>query len=322
MLYGVCIMNFRDIQYVLTVSQEGGFSKAAKKLYVSQPCLSQSIQRLERELGAELFCRDNHTVTLTKAGKIFLEDGQEILNLCKKLRVRINDVIDSEHVHLRVGISIFYSPYYSHLIFPVFQQYYPSIKLEIVEDFAESLEKMLHNDRLDIFIAPAPVGRADVDREIYFQPLLKEQLFFALPKAHKLIHEILSSSTGEWPVIDLSLVKDEPFIMPLKGQKIRQLGTLLCNEAGFSPNVMLETRDLNTVNRLVSSGMGVGFVPEILARQSPMENVVYCQIKSEKTTRYLILAYKKVAYLSQAAVNFINLTKKTFKSNFQNSVDF
>jgi len=113
-----CVMNLRDIQYVLAVHEEGGFSKAAKKLFVSQPCLSQSIQRLEKELTTELFCRENNVVTLTKAGQLFIEDGQEILNLCKSMRMRIADVVESEHVHLKVGISIFYSPYYSHLIFP------------------------------------------------------------------------------------------------------------------------------------------------------------------------------------------------------------
>ena len=100
-------MQLRDIHYVLAAADEGSFSKAAVKVHVSQPALSQLIQRLEDELGVKLFVRKSNRVTLTPAGKIFYEDGKVILALSDPLIHEMNDFQSLKKGELTISVSPF-----------------------------------------------------------------------------------------------------------------------------------------------------------------------------------------------------------------------
>lgn len=302
-------MQLRDIQYVVTVAHESSFSKAAQALYISQPALSQSIKRLENELGVPLFIRENNSIRLTAAGKIFVADGTEILKMSNALRTKMSDIINLRDCHLKIGISTFYSNCYLPKIIPAFQRQYPSIHLEIIEEISMVLEKLAEEEKVDFCMIPGPLDSKQLDCHIIYQ----EQILIALPSDHPLNRQITPALSSGLPFIDLALLKDEPFVFLKKHQKFTRMGLSLCENAGFSPNIIFETGNWNTVHSLVSTGMGVGFIPEILTEMPTAgKRPVYYRIMANITTRPYLIAYKKGALLPAAAQNFIEAAKNSF----------
>lgn len=304
-------MDLKDIRYVIAVAEEESFSKAAHKLYVSQPALSICIQRLEKELNAKLFIRAKNKVVPTPLGKLFWEEGSRLLKMSQEMRQRINDAINFEQGFIRVGVSQFYGRYYSPQLFHEFQQYYPGIRIEIVEDFSNNLEDFVAQGELDLCIIPSPVYTDSVTHV----PLFQEQIYFAMSKEIRLSEMIPPSFSDNLPMIDLALAKDLPFVMLKKHQKIRKISEVMCHDAGFSPNIIFETQDLNTINNFISLNMGVGFVPDIIEKKSDVKDKInYYQIKSDKATRTFVIAYKKGVDLSKASEHFIRLAQDNFRS--------
>lgn len=302
-------MQLRDIQYAVTIAQESSFSKAAQSLFISQPALSQSIKRLESELGVPLFIRENNSVHLTAAGKIFVSDGMEILHMSNTLRTKMADIINLRDCHLKIGISTFYSNCYLPKIIPAFQSQYPSVHLEIIEETSNVLEELASDGKIDFCMIPGPLDSKQLEAQVIYQ----EQILMALPSNHPLNRLLTPALSSGLPFIDLALLKDTPFIFLKKHQKFTRMGHQLCENAGFSPHIVFETGNWNTIHSLVSTGMGVGFIPEILMEMPTIgKRPVYYRIMADNTTRPYLIAYKKGAKLPAAAYNFIETVKSSF----------
>lgn len=304
-------MQLRDIEYVVTVAQEKSFSKAAEKLFISQPALSQSIKRLEQELGVPLFNRNTNSVRLSSAGELFVTDGTNILNMSKHLKKKMSGIQDLEKGHIRLGISSFYSYYHLVKIIPVFRARYPDIKLEITEDISFQLEQHALDGTVDISLVPLPLAHDGLDCRIIHH----EQILFALPGNSSLIDKLTPALSSDLPFIDLSLAKDEPFIFLNRKQRFTDMGLQLCKEAGFVPNIIYDSMNWDTVNALIGSGLGVGFVPEIVAERSSGINTspVYCRIIGLASTRPYAVVSRKGTELSSEAQNFITAAQTVFR---------
>ncbi|TBL71385.1 LysR family transcriptional regulator [Paenibacillus thalictri] len=305
-------MQLRDIHYAVTVAHELSFSKAAQKLFISQPALSQCIRKLEQELETPLFIRENNAVRLTSAGELFVKDGSEIIRMSARLKQGIAHIANTREEKLRIGISPFYSKHYLPRIIPAFNRLYPSVSLDISEMHSAILEQLIMEDKVDFCMIPLPLDHKDID----YQPIYQEQILFAMPKNHVLYGRLTPALSSGMPFIDLKLVKHEPFVFLKPEQKFTSMGMRLCHEAGFTPNIIFETMNWDTVDALVANGMGMGFVPEILVgTSSQSEKPAYCRIMAENTTRSYVVAYKKGRELSAAANNFIYVAKNSFHNN-------
>lgn len=302
-------MQLRDIQYAVTIGRELSFSKAAEKLFISQPALSQSIRRLEKELGTPLFVRKHHHVHLTSAGELFMKEGGHILASSERLKQQVANIANHQAERVRFGISPFYSKFYLPHIIPLFNRRHPSISLDIVEMPSAILERMIMAGELDFCMIPLPITH----QEIECQPVYQEQILFAIPGNHPLNEVVTPAMSTGMPFIDLALARDAPFVFLKKEQKFTSMGMRLCQEAGFQPNVVFETMNWETVNALVSTGMGVGFVPELLVGTTKIgEAPTYCRIIAENTTRPYVVANKIGRPLTPTAMKFINIAKQFF----------
>ncbi len=309
-------MQLRDIQYVVAIAKELNFSKAAEQLFISQPALSQSIRRLEKDLNVTLFTRENNKVRLTPAGELFVEDGIKIINMSANLKTKMSNIINTKEGHLRVGISPFYSNHFLPRIIPTFRQQYPAVTLDIKEKDSYLLEEDTVNDKLDFCMTPLPVFHKELEYKVIYQ----EQILFAIAKNNILNEQMTPALSNGIPFIDLKLVKKEPFIFFTRMQKFTSMGMRLCSEAGFMPNIVFETTNWDTMNALIATGMGVGFVPEILVKNTNSnKNPAYYRIMAENTTRFYVGAYKKGNTLSTVAKDFISVVKKSFLQSFESS---
>lgn len=286
------------LRYVLMVANEKNFSKAAQKLHVAQPSLSYQIIKLEKELSIQLFKRGHGEVQLTYAGKIFVNRALQIIDQMEQLKKEINDVADMQKGQLFIGSLPTTGAYLLPKAIPIFQKKYPGIELVLLEDSTNNLELLVSRGQVEISLLSMPV----LNTELEVETILAEEILLAVPHSNPL------SKRHEVHLIDC---KDEPFILQKKGIGFRSTSENLCKEAGFQPRVVFESINIDTCQSLVSSGMGITFVPRMVIRNSKsIETPVYLPINHPtKPIRNVVFAYKNGRYLSKAARSFIDIMK-------------
>lgn len=302
-------MYLRQLEYVLAVAEEQSFSKAAKKLYIAQPSLSQNIQSLENELGAPLFDRTTARLSLTYAGEQFVQTARTILDLYDGLLHKIDDIGDLKTGRLTVGIPHFRGTILLPGILPIFEANYPGIEVNIIEGTSTELEDLAIRGKTDFTIMNLPLQ----SEQLAYEPILTEDILVAVPPDHPLKCRAgeNSQSRSSLPRIQLSELREEPFLLLKPGQRLRQTAENLFQHAGIKPTIKLESRNIETVHCLVAAGMGVSLIPETVAwfnRISPAP--LYFSLAGQEAAWVLVVAYRKGRYLSRIASEFIRIMKE------------
>jgi LysR family transcriptional regulator, hydrogen peroxide-inducible genes activator len=300
-------MQFKCIQYFIMIVKEGSFSSAAEKLHISQPALSQRIKKIEEELNANLFDRSKHRAELTEAGRILYLKGIHILHLYEQITNRISAIGNSSMEVVRFGISPFYSHYYLPVLLPPLLEQHPTLRYEIVEDISITLEEKLLGGNLDFCLVPVFPKNKLLEYEIVY----REEILLAVPKNSPV--NAYSTPASGFPYMDLSCVKNERFIALKPIQKFSESGIHLCEEFGFTPNVVCETMNWDTLNMLVSTGLGVGFVPNLLTNViSEDKRPNYYRISNNALRAYAIASIPGCT-MSVASQIVINSFKNSFR---------
>lgn len=310
-------MEFRDILYVLNVAETKNFTQAAGNLFVSQPALSQSIQRLEHELGTCLFQRSHHQVILTPAGETFCKDGRKILELTKQMKEDVQETEQFKNQKLSIGISPFYEKYYLSQILPEFKKQYSDIDIRVIENYTCELEQLVKKGELDLCIMTLPLTVPSLS----FVPIFKEKIVLAVPPYHWSTRLGSAESRKKVQPVDLALFKDEPYIMYKPGRRMRKTSMQLCREAGFSPNIVFETQSCEAINAMIVQGMGIGFLPVAIESLCPHDQrPVYYSINSQKAVRTFAIVYDKKSERNKVLNKFIKIipqkTLGTVKPSF------
>jgi DNA-binding transcriptional LysR family regulator len=237
----------------VTLAEELHFGRAAERLHIAQPPLSQQIQQLETELGFQLFHRTKRTVQLTEAGQIFLGEVQQILRQLEQAVQAGRQA--SRGLRGQVVIGFVSSAAYNVLptILRTFRTCIPDVNLELHELTTDQQLQWLRDGRIDVGFLRPPVEEDTFCWEIIFH----ESLVVALPEVHPLANQ---SS------VSLSSLKNELFILfprPLAPGLYDSIISF-CQQANFSPTVAQEAIQMQTIVSLVAAEMGVAIVPESL----------------------------------------------------------
>ncbi len=296
-------MELRHLRYFTAVATELHFGRAAEKLHIAQPPLSKQIQDLEAELGFELFTRTKRSVTLTPAGQAFLVEATQIFQ-------QLDRAIDIGRKTSRgeLGqISIGFVGSATYNILPMmlqqFRDRYPQVQIELHELTTDRQLVWLHEGRIDIGLIRPPVIDPDLGSQIIFQ----ESLIIVLPTSHHLA--LLN-------IIELSLLATEQFILfP------RQLAPglydpiiAICQAAGFSPQVVQECIQMQTIVSLVSANMGVSILPASI-QEAQRQGVVYKPIRSGSSDADKLAMIAIVWRLSDDSPTMNRLLELTLKNN-------
>lgn len=244
-------MELRQLRYFVAIAEEGNFSRAARRLHVSQPPLSTQIKSLEEELGMRLLERTNRGVSLTAAGSVFYEETRAVLARLEHARGKALRADRGDIGMLAVGfVSIadygILPPALKH-----FRASFPLVEVQLHELTTDAQIRELRATRLDLGIALAPVDEPDLE----FERLLREELVLAAPAGHPAVKR-----SG---AVDLRALAKESFIIPPRdiGPGLYDLIISHCHAAGFAPRITQHARQMQTVVGLVSSGMGFALVP-------------------------------------------------------------
>ncbi len=296
-------MEFTDFDYFILTADLGSFSKASQILHISQPALSLSIKRLETELGTTLLERSTRRIKLTEAGKVFYENARLMISQRNRTIEKLKAFSEPVETSVRIGISPFYSKYY----LPGFLKALAEMKLHvaITENISVILEEELLNGNLDIAFVPAEPGCSG----LAYETLKIEEILVAVPGSYEVNSKAINGNG--LPYIDITELKDLPFVSLKPVQKITSLVNNVCLNAGFSPNVVFETLDWDTVNIMIGNGIGVGFVPDILY-QKPFAELTpnYYRIINEQVFRSYAAAWPQGITLSPAQRNIIDIFRQ------------
>ncbi len=305
-------MNLNQLDYIITVADEKNITRAARKLFISQPSLSLSIQSLEKELGTPLFERKNGELSLTYAGKLFYDWAQNTRQSRQQLSLKLSDIAHNVRHLIRIGIS----PHRcSILIPPVLEKFYataPACDIEIVEEPTYVLKEMLEQGEIDFMLdIPHP------DTNNYQSDILAEEHFLlALPKSFHLPagitiseknlpnlsceHNASKKEYREASVlkhISLTALQNIPFITLTSEQSIGKIYRTLCATLAFQPNTIITCKNIETALSLVNRQLGATLIPEILAYQTPeFTQVEYYLVEQFDSTRQICLVYRKNQY--------------------------
>lgn len=297
-------MEIRHFHYIRTIYETGSISRAAEKLYISQPSLSQLLKSVEKKVGAPLFDRGSQPLRPTTIGQKYLETAQRIMELDTEFHRYVEDELGCAQGNLVVGSSPFRSTYFLASFLPEFQEKYPGIRLQLAEHTSKRLEEAVLSGDADLIIATQPVDA----NAFSFAELYSEEMVLVLPAGHELSkkYHLPQDCRGTLPLLPIGLLKDTPFIQMHSEQKLHQQLLSLCEEAGFTPKIYLQTRSMETALTLAAAGLGATLLPMTLLRAfQPKTRPCYAALPT-RPRRHALVAWRKKSYLSHAARAFID----------------
>ncbi|MCA0754357.1 LysR family transcriptional regulator [Paenibacillus sp. N4] len=295
-------MELRQLNYVIQIAHEKNFSRAAEKLHIAQPSLSQQLSKLEQEIGVLLFRRTTNSVELTQAGQVFVDKSQAILDAVEQLKQEMDDMAQMRRGRLVVGTLPITGSHILPFVLPVFGAQYPQIEVVLVEDTTAKLEQLTASGGTDLCLLSLPL----IDHSLSYEPFMEEEICLAVSPQHPL--------AGREGAVDIADLQEEPFIGLKRGQGFRQITVELCEQAGFTPQIVFESSNMETIQSLVAGGMGIAFVPKMLTRAKGAEFAPVYLPLNPRPTRTLVVASRKGRYLSKAAEAFIRTLNKTINS--------
>ncbi len=272
-------MELRQLRYFVAVAEESHFGRAAQRLHMSQPPLSMQIKGLEAELGVELLHRSTRRVTLTDAGRVFLEKARTILRAVEEAQEAARGAEHGTQGHLRVG---FISSATLSLLPPsirLFRERFGGVELELKELTSAQQVDALYEDEIKVGLVRLPMQAPGIQ----FEPVLEERLLVALPSGHEL--EKFDRIPLE-AIVDVPLIFFTRHLIPGFHARIVEL----FQRVGAFPHVAQHAVHLQTIVGLVASGVGIAILPRSAERVS-REGVVYRALDVPDATSWMGLAW-------------------------------
>lgn len=310
------MINFLNLEYFLVAAEELNFTKAAKRLYISQQSLSNHISNMEKEFDVILFNRTT-PLTLTYAGQALKRKARKMLELKDETYRELTDIKDFSVGQLVIGLSHTRGRVILPKILPTYKERFPNIDLCLIEGNSSELASDLIHGNVDLIIDMLPFKVENIETV----PLCEEEILLAVPDAvleHSFpghfeeIKEQLAHST------DLQLLRDCPFLLIKHGNRVRTIADELFEETQISPNIVLETENIETVRALAAKGMGITFYPKMFISGSKDQPVIrsqsmpvtYYPLAHPKAHGVLAIGYHKGHYMSRATKEFIQVAKE------------
>ena len=260
-------MYTKNPEYFLTVAREGSISRAAEKLYLSQPYLSQCIGRLEQELQMKLFDRSHTPLVLTDAGRLYLSYLEGVGNLTGKFESQIEELRTGSRQILNVGMTPWRGSVLLPDILPAYAAAHPDVRIVLHEYHSNTLAGLVREDKIDFALMNIP---NKIDGFVY-QIVFYERMFLVANKIHPAAAGIETSYENP-AYINLQELKKERFILLPNEHVMGQATENLFARMNMLNCDILYTTSSTTAVNMVSEGFGLTFIPEGGIRQVPHLN--------------------------------------------------
>ena len=288
-------MELRHLKYFLAVAEELSFTKAAEKLFISQPPLSRQIMELEEELQAKLFIRNNKKVELTEAGKNFEKEVKALFQNLERISVKTKKIAENVSGEFRIAyISSIYSSVISDLIKHLKEQF-PYVNFKLFEVSTTKQISALEQGKIELGIIRSPIK----------SPKIKAQLWFKDGFSVVYNKNLIQIKSEE----EIPKLKDETFVFFNKDYAPHYHDVLLelCAFYGFEPQVVHESNNINSIVQLVKNGLGISIVPSNIAKNNKDVEIGFIELKKVNlfTDVSLITSKEDDSEITKTAVEFL-----------------
>lgn len=299
-------MNFNKLKYFIAVADEQNITKAAKKLYIAQPSLSQCIRSIEDEMGIELFTRGKSSMTMTRAGKIYYQWAKLTLESVRRLENDLAEIKSGVNRQLDVGTSWQRSAFLLPESIIDFYKRCPSCNIKIHETLDRNLHEMLGKNELDLILASPSVDT------IHFQsvPLMQERLLLAAGSDFCLEHR----DGFPFPSVDKSVLYGKPIVILQERQNLGMIFRKILMDISYSPRKFTECINLETAHKLVKNNVGISLLPEIGVVCGKFPDVNYYLPEGEYCYRSISAVYRKGHAMEKEILDLIACIQRFIKN--------
>ena len=281
-------MNDKHIQAILAVLNEGSITGAARKLFVSQPALSQMIKNAENNLGSPIFNRTTDPITLTAAGELYVDAARQILTINGNLEKQIEELKKEDFGSIRLGLPIQQGMEILPKLFPVFHRWFPHVRLERA---------------LDIACLTTTPRR----EELVYRLIRREELVLLANRETDLAKHIPPGTP-----VDVTEAAGELFICIKKGHSVRTLQDSLFISREFTPSIGLETGSIEVGKRVVSAARAVMICPDsyTVRDQSGDCGYVIYPLLGIENTRQFYACYQTILFSTRSLRGFLEFLQE------------
>lgn len=287
-------MNTKQLQYVLTLANEGSFSKAADTLNITQPSLSQYIKKIEKEIGLSLFDRTNGDVRITDAGRVYIEAGKKILDIEHQMENSFTDLADHKTGSLIIGVA----PYRAAIMMPViaqrFQSIHPGMHLIVREGTTAELVEGMEHGEYDLALTLLPIDK----RLFNYEKVVEEELVLAVPPSYPSF-QTTKVQDRKHPAVDAVVLDGKRLVMLTYAQFMqKQLENLLIDNH-LKVSVAAVVKSLEAQIEFVKAGVGMALMPSGIERFCKDSDVTFYSFTAPLPKREVVVMWRKDQKLSK-----------------------
>ena len=292
----------QQLRIIKAIASEKSFTRASKILFMSQPSLSKQIKTLEHNLGILLINRENQKISLTEAGKVFIQYSERILALCEESCRALNDLKNGDRGTLIVGASQTIGTYLMPRILALFAQDYPQINLTVYVDSTRIIAKNVVDRIIDIAVVGGNIPE-ELKKDLTIESFVEDELTLIIPKSHPFALNKKKSINKD----DLYHLN---FITLNSNSTIRKFidNTLIQNNIETKQfNIIMQLNSIEAIKTAVSLGLGAAFVSSsAIEKEIKLKTIEIVHIKNIKITRTLSIITNSELYPSKAFEFFYN----------------
>jgi DNA-binding transcriptional LysR family regulator len=292
----------QQLRILKAIASEKSFSRAAEILFISQPALSKQIKSLENRLGIILLNRENNTISLTEAGKVFLQYTERILALCEESCRALNDIKSGDRGNLTVGASQTIGTYLMPRVLTLFAQNYPQINIQVQVNSTRIIAKNVVNGEVDIAVVGGDVPE-ELKKNLAIEKFVDDELILIISKSHPFAIKKQKTINKD----DLYHLK---FITLNSSSTIRKFIDKILIKNNIEPkqfNIIMQLNSIEAIKTAVSLGLGAAFVSSSsIEKEIELKTVEILTIKNIKITRTLSILTNQNIYRSKALEFFHN----------------
>ncbi len=294
-------MRLEQLKYFVEVAKSGSFSHAAKKLYMTQPNISQAIFRLEEELGVKLFERSYQGVKLTEIGLLIFQRAEDVISKIEEIKAIANEGTSAAREKIVISASKSICKVFLPKTITQFSALYPDIQLEIVEGGThQTITDVLHE-------------KADIGIAFYWPWMFNPSLYFELLfKGRLLLYVGKKSKLPIQNPMPLNVIAQQPMVVSGKSYQTIHL----VNEVFNKPNLLCKTKDDDIAKKIISEGQAVGFFPDFTTYEDQFiqsGEILALDIEQNPFAYWVGWIRHKDKQLSKGQQQFVALFKRVIK---------
>ncbi|MDR0616890.1 MAG: LysR family transcriptional regulator [Synergistaceae bacterium] len=306
-------LSLREIEYVLTIREEGNITRAAKKLFIAQPSLSQALKKIEDELGAKLFIRAQNEMTLTAEGEMFVQAGRSILQSFNKMKDDIEKSIGQSSRTIQLGAP----PFLGSFLFPRIMETLRSDGIDVEMQFTEAnsleLENKLIRREIELALLPTPLISNGLQCRVFHTG----RMILLIPAHDQLNQYGYIKSEDDYPYLDIRLTEKKDYLVGKPGQRVRHINEIIFQKARIEPNMIFCSQSIETIKRVSATGAGIAIIPEYYLEKLGAIGGVNCyNIEPEYSYEWSLVAVcRDFDSLSAPAKMVLEIVDKLYDKN-------